>query len=167
MLRISEVPLGGGWLGISPIPGRSGSFDADVSAILRWGPGLVLTMVTDGELAHAGAEGLGADLAAAEVQWLHLPVPDFGAPPAQTAALWPEASRAAHGVLAGGGKVLTHCYGGCGRAGMAAMRLMVESGEDADPALERLRDVRSCAVQSEAQRAWAAIPMFDRLGWSK
>ena len=45
---------------------------------------------------------------------------------------------------------------------MALMRLMVEAGEDADEALERLRAARPCAVEREAQRAWAAIPMFDR-----
>ena len=35
---------------------------------------------------------------------------------------------------------------------------------DAGPALERLRDVRPCAVEREAQRAWAAVPMQERTG---
>jgi protein-tyrosine phosphatase len=128
---------------------------------------MVLSMVTEPELVHVRASGLGEDLEAAGVAWRHLAVPDMGAPPDATAALWPEASATAHGLLDRGGRVLTHCYGGCGRAGMAAMRLMVEAGEDADPALERLRDFRPCAVQSEGQRAWAAVPMFERLGWSR
>jgi hypothetical protein len=49
---------------------------------------------------------------------------------------------------------------------MALMRLMVEAGEDAEPALQRLREVRACAVETEDQRAWAAIPMYERLGWT-
>ncbi len=76
-------------------------------------------------------------------------------------------STAAHADLARGGRVLAHCYGGCGRSGMVLMRLMVEAGEDADPALERLRDARPCAVEAKEQRAWAGIPMFDRSGWHK
>ena len=87
----------------------------------------------------------------------------LGRPPI-CAALWPELSALAHDELAQGGRVLAHCFGGCGRSGMVLMRLMVEAGEDADPALARLRDVRSCAVEAKAQRIWAAAPMFERLG---
>lgn len=166
MFEIAEVQMDRGWLGISPIPGRMGAYESDLSSILRWGAGLVLTMTTAIELERVGAAGLGDDLAAAGVGWRHLPIPDFGAPPPETAALWPETSRAAHAILAEGGRVLAHCYGGCGRSGMALMRLMVEAGEDADPALERLRAARPCAVEREPQRAWAAIPMFERRGWS-
>lgn len=163
---VFSLSCGAGTLGISPIPGRSGNYEADLSKVLHWGPAVVLTMVTEGELCRVGASGLGDDLAAAGVDWRHLPVPDFGAPPEETAARWPAASSAAHEALETGGKVLAHCFGGCGRSGMALMRLMVEAGEDADPALERLRDTRACAVERETQRAWAAIPMFERNGWT-
>jgi len=57
--------------------------------------------------------------------------------------------------LQGGGRVLIHCRGGCGRSGMAALRLMIESGEEAGAALSRLRALRPCAVETEAQMAWA------------
>ena len=166
MFTIAELRLGNGWLGISPAPGRGGAYQADLTRILRWGADLVLTMTTEAELERLGAGDFGADLAAAGVAWRHLPIPDFGAPPDEVAALWPEVSTEAHEVLAGGGRVLAHCYGGCGRSGMALMRLMVETGEDADPALARLRDVRPCAVEMPAQQAWAAIPMFERRGWT-
>ncbi|MEM9969582.1 MAG: protein phosphatase [Pseudomonadota bacterium] len=162
---VSELALGAGCLGIAPVPGRSGNYEADLSALLRWGPALVLTMTGRAELDRVGAAGLGDDLGAAGVGWRPLPITDLGAPDAATAALWPAASAEAHGVLAGGGRVLAHCFGGCGRSGMALLRLMVEAGEDADPALARLRRARPCAVETEAQRAWAAIPMFERNGW--
>ena len=163
MYEIAETPVGRGWLGISPMPGRTGNYERDLSEILGWGADLVLSMTTGTELARVGAAGLGDDLAAARVLWRHLPIPDFGAPPPDTDALWPEASRQAHRVLENGGRVLAHCYGGCGRSGMALMRLMVEAGEDAGTALDRLRKVRSCAVETEAQRTWAAIPEWNRL----
>lgn len=166
MFEITEVSLGKGWLGISPIPGRTGTYESDLSAIINWGADLVMTMTPIHELEQVGASGFGDDLVSAGVEWRHLPIPDFGAPPPETAAQWPGASQAAHDVLSAGGRVLAHCFGGCGRSGMALMRLMVEAGEDADHALARLRGVRPCAVEREAQRAWAAIPMFDRLGRS-
>ena len=165
MLEIAALPLRNGMIGISPAPGRGGAYLADLAVVLRWGAGMVLTMTTQVELERLDAGGFGEDLAAAGVDWRHLAVPDFGAPPEEVRALWPGVSAEAHRILEDGGRVLAHCYGGCGRSGMALMRLMVEAGEDADPALERLRDVRPCAVEMPAQRAWAAIPMFERRGW--
>lgn len=164
---ISELRCGVGWLGIAPIPGRRGDYFADFAKLVRWEPSLVLTMVTKPELQRVGAETLGEDLAALDIGWLHLPVDDLGAPPPEIVARWPKVSEEAHRVIGYGGKVMAHCYGGCGRSGMAVMRLMVEAGEDADPALERLRQARPCAVETEGQRAWAAIPMFERLGWTQ
>jgi predicted protein tyrosine phosphatase len=161
---VHELPLGNGWLGIAPIPGRTAAYLSDLATLLRWEPTLVLTMTTHREMARVGATDIGADLKAAGVAWRHLPIADFGAPDDQTAALWPELSALAHDELAQGGRVLAHCFGGCGRSGMVLMRLMVEAGEDADPALARLRDVRSCAVEAKEQRIWAAAPMFERLG---
>jgi protein-tyrosine phosphatase len=61
-------------------------------------------------------------------------------------------------VLARGGSVLMHCYGGRGRSGMALTRLMVESGETPAAALARLRQVLPEAVETAAQAAWAALP---------
>ncbi|MBN8631969.1 MAG: dual specificity protein phosphatase family protein [Rhodobacterales bacterium] len=153
---IAELPVGGGRLGIGPMPGRGGAYAADLAEVLAWGPGLVLTMTTQEELASKGAEGLPGDLAAAGVEWLHLPIADFGAPQGETAAAWPRASLAALGVLAAGGKVWVHCMGGCGRSGTVALRLMVEAGEEASAALTRLRTVRPCAVETPEQFQWAA-----------
>jgi hypothetical protein len=38
---------------------------------------------------------------------------------------------------------------------MAALRLMIKAGEDPDAALKRLRAVRACAVETDAQLLWA------------
>ena len=164
--RISEVALRAGWLGIAPLPGRTGFYEKDLSTLLNWKPTLVFTMTQSGELDYADAGGLGTDLAAADVLWRHLPIADMGPPPPETEALWSEASVTAHSILDEGGRVFAHCFGGCGRAGMALLRLMVEAGEDVDPALERLRTARPCAVETNAQLKWASIPMYERLGWT-
>ena len=157
--EIADLALGQGRIGICPAPGRSGNYEADLSTLLRWRPAMVLTMTTLAELDRLGASGLGEDLAAAGIAWHHLPVTDFGAPDAATAGAWPSVSARAHAALGEGGRVLAHCFGGCGRSGMALLRLMVEAGETPDAALARLRGVRPCAVETDEQRAWAAIPV--------
>ncbi len=152
---IYPLDIGAGQVALSPIPGRSGSYEADLSTILHWGPDLVLSMTTQSELDRMGASGFGDDLAAVGVTWCHLPIVDFGAPDGNVANAWIEVSTLSADILARGGKILTHCFGGCGRSGMAALRLMIEAGEAPDAALERLRKTRPCAVETDAQRRWA------------
>jgi hypothetical protein len=38
---------------------------------------------------------------------------------------------------------------------MAVLRVMIAAGEDADAALLRLRTVRPCAIETDAQMQWA------------
>ena len=123
----------------------------DLARLIKWRPALVISMTPLAEL----VQDLPCDLAAAGVAWLHLPVADFGVPEAATGLLWPKAQSAALDHLRAGNRVLVHCHGGCGRSGMACLRLMIAAGERADTALARLRAVRSCAVETRAQMAWA------------
>ncbi|WP_127114615.1 phosphatase domain-containing putative toxin [Shimia sediminis] len=152
---IASLSAGQGTLGICPAPGRFDDYAGDLATILDWSPSLVLTMTESMELECLGAETFPDDLNAAGIGWLHLPIRDFGAPGPEVQARWADASAQARAALAAGGRVLAHCYGGCGRSGMALLRLMVEMGEDGPAALKRLRQVRPCAVETKAQAAWA------------
>ncbi|WP_299354964.1 protein phosphatase [uncultured Shimia sp.] len=152
---VATIEAGNGRLGICPAPGRFGDYASDLRQILAWAPSLVLTMTEAAELARLGAESFADDLKTAGVDWVHLPIRDFGAPGASVQALWPSTSARVRAMLTDKGRVLAHCYGGCGRSGMALLRVMVEMGEEGPVALERLRQVRPCAVETEAQRRWA------------
>ncbi|MEI2807482.1 protein phosphatase [Albidovulum sp.] len=152
---VAELAVGGGWIGLSPMPGRAGDYAGDLAAVLSWAPGMVLTMATAAELA-LGAAALPADLAAAGIAWRHLPVADFAAESVALREGWAGVSGEARGMLGAGGRVLVHCLGGCGRSGMAALRLMAECGEAPEAALARLRRARPCAIETEDQRRWAA-----------
>ncbi|MEO5613556.1 MAG: protein-tyrosine phosphatase family protein, partial [Cypionkella sp.] len=139
-----------GVLGISPCPGRAGFYEADLIAIQHWHPALVVSFITAEELACT-AVSFGPDLSHSGIQWAHLPTADYDTP----STGWAEISAVAHGELAKGHKVLLHCMGGCGRSGTAALRLMIEAGEAPEPALNRLRQFRPCAVETPEQFLWA------------
>lgn len=150
-LTIAELRAGQGVLGISPCPGRAGFYEADLLAIRHWQPALVVTLITAEELSRV-APGLGADLSASGIEWRHLPTADYDTP----GAGWAEIASLAHAALAQGHKILLHCMGGCGRSGTAALRLLIEAGEAPEPALNRLRQVRPCAVETPEQFLWAS-----------
>jgi hypothetical protein len=152
---IHELAVGGGTLALSPIPGRTRHYATDRERLLDWRPALVLTLTTEAELRRKGAGGLPEDLAAAGIVWRHLPIADFGVPGPAVDVLWPDVAAEVLAILGRGGRVLVHCHGGCGRSGMAVLRLMIAAGEGADIALARLRAVRPCAVETEAQMLWA------------
>ena len=154
-LTIYSLPLAGGLLALCPLPGSGGDYDGDLEQIGAWKPGLVISLTTAEEHAAAGGHRLGCDIQSMASRWIHLPVPDFDVPPPQVAMRWPAASQSARKALEGGGRVLMHCKGGCGRSGMAALRLMIECGEVPAQALARLRGVRPCAVETQAQMEWA------------
>ena len=155
-IDIFEVSAHPGTLGISAILGLNGSYEDDLLAIHGWGARVVFTMTTMRELNAVGAGDMAQHMAAMDIEWHHLPIPDWGTPPQLVRQLWPAAAAAAHAALDAGGRVLVHCRGGCGRSGMAGLRLLVERGEAPKHALARLRQVRPCAVETDAQFVWAA-----------
>ncbi|WP_424938937.1 protein-tyrosine phosphatase family protein [Aliiroseovarius sp. S253] len=156
LFPIASLSSGNGTLGISPMPGRSGDYREDLETLIQWSPDMVLTMTTGREMDSFGATHLGRDLTQANIIWHHLPIQDFGAPSAKIIAEWSDLSGTAHQILARGGKVLAHCKGGCGRSGMMLLRILCETKEDPTTALERLRAARPCAVETDAQYAWAS-----------
>lgn len=152
---IAKLEAGGGWLGLCPMPGRSGDYAGDLAKVIAWAPAMVVSMTVAEELA-LGAAKLPANLSAAGIIWRHLPVADFAAESVALARDWAGVAGETRAALAGGGGVLFHCMGGCGRSGMAVLRLMVELGEAPEVALARLRRARPCAVETGDQYDWAA-----------
>ena len=152
---VHALPVARGILALCPLPGVEGDYADDVAHLAEWRPALVISLVSQPELVAHGAARLGQDILDRGARWVHLPIVDFGIPDAATDRRWPEISAMALAALGGGGRVLVHCKGGCGRSGMVVLRLMIEAGELPAPALERLRNLRPCAIETDAQMAWA------------
>ena len=91
------------------------------------------------------------------MDWIHFPIGDYSVPDEESNATWEQDLQPQiMSMLAKEGKnVLFHCKGGCGRSGMLAYRMLIKTGEDEDIALKRLRKVRPCAIETDAQLQWA------------
>ncbi len=165
-LRIAELPLGGGVVGITFAPGKqqpdgltgrhARDLDADLDAVAAWNAALVVTLAEAEELAALGIAGIGAAVRRRHMEWAHWPIADYGMPDAEWAAAWPARSARLRSLLACGGRVLVHCKGGLGRAGMVAARLLVEAETATDAAIAAVRAARPGAVETVAQERWVA-----------
>lgn len=152
---IYSLEAGKGLLALCPCPGQSDRYDLDLEQVRAWRPSFVISMTPLAELEQLGASRFMADVPTLGARWLHLPVQDYGTPDPAQAADWRVISDKARKALSGGGRVLVHCRGGCGRSGMAVLRLLIEMGEPVGDALARLRYIRHCAVETDAQFDWA------------
>jgi protein-tyrosine phosphatase len=146
---ISRVPIGSGLAGLCALPVSAG----DRAQVVEFAPDLVVSLTQAHEMRDAGAADLGPYLMARGLDWLHLPVPDYGVP--GQVADWPAALVRMRAVLDGGGRVLVHCRAGLGRTGSVILALMVATGEGGEAALARLRAARPGAVETDAQLRWA------------
>lgn len=154
-LVLHALSIGDGILALSQAPGAGGDYAGDLRLIGEWKPSIVISMTTRVEHVILGVENIGSDLQGLGSRWFHLPVDDFQTPGDDMQDRWADVSALARQAMSGGGRVLVHCRGGCGRSGMVALRLMIESGERPDAALARLRALRPCAVETDAQLIWA------------
>lgn len=144
-----------GILALAPLPGSGGDYAADLAHLKDWRPAMVVTMTTLAEMVAHGAGSLGQDVGLLGTRWVHVPTEDSGVPEGDAARRWAAMEPVALSALRGGGRVLVHCRAGCGRAGMAALRLMIASAEPPGEALARLRALRPCAVETPDQMRWA------------
>ena len=152
---IDEISVTTGTIGMCKLPGRSNELQSDLAQIAAWMPHTVISLTQPHEMAEFGVAGLKEYLRAREIDWFVMPVLDYGVPDAEQEQVWAATQVKIVALLQHQGRVLVHCKGGCGRTGMLVLRLMVELGETAELALLRLRAVRPCVVETDAQLAWA------------
>ncbi len=148
---------GGGEFGMSHCPGRGAGFGwqrdlaADLAAIEHWGATTLLSLVQDYEYAQLGVPDFAAQVARTRLEWLRVPILDFGTPDAATDAAWQAQRGRLRAALDRGDKVLVHCAAGLGRTGTLVARLLVDAGLDPADAIARVRRARSGTIQTSAQ----------------
>jgi ADP-ribosyl-[dinitrogen reductase] hydrolase len=178
-LLIATVPTsGGGALGLTLCPGKkdrcalTGAWDrdleTDLASIHAWGAAAVVTLVHDDELEQLAVPGLGAAVEALGMAWVHLPIVDVAVPDAAFEQAWRVHGPMFRDLLRAGRRLLVHCRGGLGRAGMVAARLLVELGTDPEKAIRVVREARPGAIETDEQAAYvrASEPAVDEPGVS-
>jgi len=162
-LQIAEVRAkdGYGRIGITFCPGKkqanafTGSWNrdlcVDLDAVRQWGPALVVTLIEQHELDSLQVPTLEEEVQRRHMDWLHLPIPDYGVPPEAFETKWNEVGEGIRARLRDGFDVLVHCKGGLGRAGTITARLLVECGMPPDQAIRLVRKVRPGAIETGGQ----------------
>lgn len=168
-LRIAEIVTkpGFGRIGITFCPGKKqtdaygGCHDRDLAedldVIARWNVAAVVTLTEQHELEALQVPNLGAEVRRRFMEWHHFPIQDGSVPNADFEASWPDRSARLRTLLEGGSRILIHCKGGLGRAGMISARLLVEMGVSPDTAIARVRAARNPrAIETREQERWVA-----------
>lgn len=163
LLRIDQIPLGVGRIGMTHCPGRCGTdgagrrwardLDADLARIRGFGAMLLVTLIEPEEFAVYGVHDFPAAVRRAGFDWRHWPIGDMktadGASRAAIEAALPE--LAAH--VENGATIAVHCAAGLGRTGTFAAQLLVASGMSPDAAIRRVRAARPGTIETAAQEA--------------
>ncbi len=176
-LRIAEIPLGKGRIGLTLCPGKIDEHalhtpcrrdpELDLQTVRDWGAGIVVTLMETHELEllrvikRGEKPDFGTVVTSLGMKWWHLPVKDQH--PLEdilqtghyvTIDPWTLDCAVLRHCLHGGGRVLIHCRGGLGRTGTLAARLLIEEGMDAESAMQAVRAVRPGAIETEAQESY-------------
>jgi ADP-ribosyl-[dinitrogen reductase] hydrolase len=163
-LRIDDLPLGNGRLGITFCPGKKGDsvfgaawdrdLDLDMDAIKGWGANAVLSLIEDHEFDMLGVPTLGAVVKSRGIDWFHFPVRDLDTPTDDAMGTWAALSAQLHGIMERSGRVVVHCRGGLGRAGTIAALMLFERGWSAPQAISDVRAIRPGAIETADQERW-------------
>lgn len=176
-LQIAEVPAlpGMGAVGITFCPGKvqpgamTGMWQRDLAidldAVRDWGAAALVTLVEAQELESLQVTGLGEAVRARHMIWYHIPIRDVSVPSAAFEQAWLKTGAELRSIIASGFKVLVHCKGGLGRAGMIAARLLVELGLDAQQTISAVRRVRPGAIETAAQAQH--VLSLQPVGWAR
>jgi ADP-ribosyl-[dinitrogen reductase] hydrolase len=167
-LGIAEVGVSGsdGIIGVTFAPGKkqvsafSGKHDRDLAAdldvIAGWNAAAVVTLVEDHEIKALKIKDIGHEVRRRFMEWHHWPIADVSVPAAFFDLMWYGRSTSLRRLLGGGSRILIHCKGGLGRAGMVAARLLADFGETPDAAIAKVRAARPGAIETPEQKAWVA-----------
>jgi protein-tyrosine phosphatase len=156
VFQVVKIKINSGFVGLCPMPGKFSSFHEDFSQLVNSGPKVVVTCATTAEMIDCSANSLPQQLQNLEIKWFQLTVDDFQVPDKNNEEKWKYFLPTFKKTVLSGGGVIFNCLGGCGRSGMFSMRLLREMGWSSEHALERLRSLRPCAIETEDQMSWAS-----------
>ena len=163
---IAELPTpAGGVIGLASLPGmREGQYrpdmlEHDLDALAGWGPTAVLCLMEQHEVEGLDVERLSFELRRRNVGFVHLPIGPDTVPGAAFEEDWQRLRERLVGAVGRGKRLMVQCVDGRVRCGMAAARLLLDSGSSLEEAMEAVRTARSGALaeaeHEESLRAYS------------
>ncbi|PWK49872.1 dual specificity protein phosphatase family protein [Pleionea mediterranea] len=164
-LRVDYVKLDcGGRIGMTLCPGKQGrglysgqwqrDLDQDINRIEELGYRTVISLMEMHEFDRLGVGEFSVSIQSHAVEWIHLPIKDMCTPDFEFEQSFSKYLRQLLNFLAAGGSIVLHCRGGLGRTGMIAARLLVETGQSPQQAIEQVRKQRPNAIETFAQEEY-------------
>lgn len=164
-LQIASLAVGtrGGSIGVTFAPGKhqdaamtgiwQRDLDMDIEAIRTWGAEHLVTLLEPHEFVELRIESLPTRARAAGLRWYGLPITDGAAPDIRFLEPWKQLGPHFVQLLLDGKRLVVHCKGGLGRAGVTACLLLLDSGAVTNPdeAIAHVRAVRPGAIETPAQ----------------
>ena len=115
---------------------------------------MILTLMSEAELAQYGVASLPQQCSDLAIQWLHFPIDDGSTPAAADQARWQELKAIIVKGIQQGQTAAVHCKGGSGRAGLCTAMLLVDLGYPVDEAMAMVQAVRPTALSKATQVAY-------------
>jgi protein-tyrosine phosphatase len=126
--------------------------DDGLARLRRRGVDVLVCLLATDELEQLGLAGEADAARRAGLEFVWIPVPDFGAPDPD--AIAPTVARLV-AALKDGQHVVTHCRYGIGRSSLMAAALLVETGTEPDEAWQLISTARGHRVpDSPSQVDW-------------
>lgn len=122
-----------------------------VALYAQLGARALVSLVTHDELVQLQLLNLPALCAAQGMHWLHGPIQDYQAPDATFDQWWIDHRQAVQAILDQQHTVAIHCWGGKGRTGTLAARILSERGMPAQEAIDWVRAYRPGAIETAEQ----------------
>lgn len=164
---IVELPTpASGRIGLASMPGmlegryRPDRLNRDLDALRDWGAAAVLSLMEPSEVEGLAVEQLSYGLRDRGIGFLHVPLPPDEMPDGRLDHEWERLRDRLASALAHGQRLVVQCLDGRGRSGIATARLLIDTGCDAEEALDALREACPGALSEDEQvasvRAYAA-----------
>jgi len=142
----------GAQLIFTPCPGiKEASLDDSISTLKSAGIDMLLTLMSDDEMAKNNADKLPQACETQNIDWIQLPIPDDAAPSQAFESQWQVNQVGILEVLNNKGTIAVHCKGGSGRTGLVIGIILLAYGWSGEKVIKAVQELRPKALKHPVQ----------------
>lgn len=165
-LRIDTITLPNpmGRIGLTFCPGKRGQglysgrwerdLQTDLNTIKAWGAHTLVSLIALPEFDRLAVHNFGDSVRQNLLEWRHWPIKDMQTPDLHFEQTWQREGQILLRQIQAGAAVVIHCWGGLGRTGLVAARILVELGATPVEAVAQVRATREHTIETYAQEMY-------------